>query len=49
MMARNMASGGKQPPVNTMMPQASSGLTLPPGVSLPPGITLTPGMAASLK
>jgi hypothetical protein len=49
MMARNMASGGQNPPANTMMPQASSGLTLPQGVSLPPGVTLTPGVAASLK
>jgi hypothetical protein len=49
MMARNLASGGQKSPGNTMMPQASSGLTLPPGVSLPPGVTLTPGMAASLK
>jgi hypothetical protein len=49
MMARNLASGGQKAPVNTMMPQASSGLTLPAGVTLPPGVTLTPGMAASLK
>lgn len=49
MMARNMASGGKTAPDNTMMPPASSGLTLPQGVALPPGVTLTPGMAASLR
>ncbi len=49
MMARNLASGGKSTPANTMMPPASSGLTLPQGVTLPPGVTLTPGMEASLK
>lgn len=49
MMARNLASGGKNAPANTMMPPSSSGLTLPQGVALPPGVTLTPGMAASLK
>ncbi|MBO9098675.1 MULTISPECIES: hypothetical protein [unclassified Rhizobium] len=49
MMARNLASGGKSTPANSMMPPSSSGLTLPQGVTLPPGVTLTPGMEASLK